>query len=53
MQNCKKITSLIIVDSKLVPNPKHAENVELIELYQSYIGIQMWAYICTRPDLKF
>ena len=39
MQNCKRVTSLIIVISKLIPNPKSAVNAELIELYQSYIEI--------------
>ena len=53
MQNCKGVTSPMIVNSKLAQNPESAADAELIQLYQSHIGTQMWAYICTRPDLGF
>lgn len=53
MQDCKGVNTPIIGSPNFLKNPEPATDVELVRLYQSHIGTQMWAYICTRPDLGF
>ena len=53
MQDCKGVNALMIGSPNFPQNTKPPTNQELVQLYQSHIGSQMWAYIYTRPDLGF
>lgn len=53
MEDCKGVSSPMIGTPNLLKNPEPVSDQELVQLYQSHIGTQMWAYICTRPDLGF
>ena len=53
MQDCKGVNALMISSPNFPQNTKPPINQKLVQLYQSHIGIQMWAYICTRPDSGF
>ena len=53
MQDCKGVNAPMIGSPNFPQNTEPPTNQELVQLYQSHIGTQMWAYICTRPDLGF
>ena len=53
MENCKGVNSPMISTPNLSQNPKPVADQKLVQSYQSHIGTQMWAYVCTRPDLGF
>ena len=53
MQDCKRVNVPMIGSPNFPHDIKSPINKELVQLYQSYIGIQIWAYIYIRPDLGF
>lgn len=53
MENCKEVNSPMIDIPNLFQNLKPVADQKLVQSYQSHIRIQMWAYICTRPDFSF
>ena len=53
MDNWKEASSPMMANPNLIKNTEAAEDEQLIRTYQSHVGIQMWAYVCTRPDLGF
>ncbi len=53
MDNCKGASSPMMANPNLIKNTEAAEDKQLIRTYQSHVGTQMWAYVCTRFDLGF
>jgi Reverse transcriptase (RNA-dependent DNA polymerase) len=52
MESSKPVSTPIAAGSRLTPNNSHATQAD-IKQYQAMVGSQMYAMLCTRPDLAY